>query len=110
MLRWYDELRVFMADQSAFDAKALIKQRRAEREEAYKLHPPSWLGTATDSQLKFPYLNLWGFPDRFYQKASTVAGELNGIAGSPGVIEGTAGRPQGGRVRLVKKGDILVCQ
>jgi phosphohistidine swiveling domain-containing protein len=111
MLRWYDELRIFMADQGAIDARALIAKRRAEREEAYKLHPPSWIGTATDSQLKFPYLNLWGFPDRFYQKASTVAGELNGIAGSPGVIEGTA------RVvlkvdefDLVKKGDILVCQ
>jgi phosphohistidine swiveling domain-containing protein len=111
MLRWYDELRVFMADQSALDARALIKQRRAEREESYEFRPPSWIGTATESQLNFPYLGLWGFPDRFYQKASTVAGEINGLAGSPGVIEGTA------RVVLkeqefdeVKAGDILICQ
>jgi pyruvate,water dikinase len=73
--------------------------------------PPSWIGTATKSQLDFPYLPLWGFPDRFYQKASEIKNQINGIAGSPGVVEGTA------RVVLheeefdeVGAGDILICQ
>ena len=56
-------------------------------------------------------MNLWGFPDKFYRKAATVAGEITGIGGSPGVVEGIA------RVVLhedqfdqVRPGDILVCQ
>ena len=53
----------------------------------------------------------WGYPDRFYRTAATTAGRLNGIGGSPGVVEGTA------RVvrtvadfDQVSEGDILVCQ
>ena len=62
-------------------------------------------------QLAFPYLNLWGFPDQFYRKASVVAGQITGIGGSPGIVEGIA------RVVVredqfddVRAGDILVCQ
>jgi len=111
MLTWYDELRIYMADPKAFDARELVRRRRAEREESYKLHPPAWIGTGTDSQLKFPYLNLWGFPERFYQKEKTFEGKLTGLGASPGVIEGLA------RVVLkeeefdeVRAGDILICQ
>jgi pyruvate,water dikinase len=111
MLTWYNELRVLAADQKAFDARALVKARRAEREVSYKFRPPAWIGTATKTQIEFPYLNLWGFPDRFYKKASTVAGTIAGLGGAPGVVEGTA------RVVVsldqfddVQQGDILVCQ
>jgi phosphohistidine swiveling domain-containing protein len=111
ILMRYNELRVFMGDPAAMDGRALVAQRRAEREAAYKVRPRDWVGTVTPSQLAFPYLNLWGFPDKFHRQASTVKDEIGGIAGSPGVFEGIA------RVVLhesefdeVQKGDILVCQ
>jgi pyruvate,water dikinase len=110
MLR-YNELRVLLGDASVLDGRAIVAERRAEREASYQKRPKDWIGTVTQSQLDFPYLNLWGFPDKFYRKESTVAGEVAGIGGSPGVVEGIA------RVVLtedqfdeVRAGDILVCQ
>jgi pyruvate,water dikinase len=107
----YNELRVFMGNPSGMDGKGLVAQRKVEREKAYTFRPKEWIGTCTPTQLAFPYLNLWGFPDKFYRKANEVAGQINGIGGSPGVVEGIA------RVVLredqfdeVRAGDILVCQ
>ncbi len=107
----YNELRVFMGDPAAMDARKIVAERKAQREKAYTLRPKEWIGTATPSQLAFPYLNLWGFPDKFYRKASEVAGQITGLGGSPGVVEGIA------RVVLredqfdeVRAGDVLVCQ
>jgi phosphohistidine swiveling domain-containing protein len=107
----YNELRVYMGDQSAFDGRGLVAQRRQEREASYRIRPRDWVGTVTPSQLAFPYLNLWGFPEKFHRPKSQVAGQVSGIAGSPGVVEGIA------RVVLtedqfdeVRAGDILVCQ
>jgi len=107
----YNELRVFMGNPAGMDGRALVAERKAEREKAYTFRPKEWVGTATKTQLAFPYLNLWGFPDKFYRKESTVAGQINGLGGSPGVVEGIA------RVVLredqfddVRAGDILVCQ
>ena len=106
----YNELRVLMADASAFDAAALVKQRREERERSYDFRPPAWIGTATQSQLDFPYLTNWGFPEKFHRKQGEAADRVSGIGGSPGVVEGVA------RVVLrqdqfdeVREGDILVC-
>jgi len=107
----YNELRVFMGNPAGMDGRTLVAERKAEREKAYTFRPKEWVGTATKTQLAFPYLNLWGFPDKFYRKESTVAGQINGLGGSPGVVEGIA------RVVLredqfddVRAGDILVCQ
>ena len=107
----YNELRVFMGDPAGMDGRALVDQRKAAREHSYTFRPQEWIGTVTATQLAFPYLNLWGFPDKFYRQASTVAGQISGIGGSPGVVEGIA------RVVLreeqfddVRAGDILVCQ
>jgi pyruvate,water dikinase len=107
----YNELRVFMGNPAGMDGRALVAERKAERAKAYTFRPKEWVGTVTKTQLAFPYLNLWGFPDKFYRQASTVAGQINGIGGSPGVVEGIA------RVVLhedqfddVRAGDILVCQ
>ena len=65
----------------------------------------------TPTQLAFPYLINWGFPDKFHRSQERQAGRVEGIAGSPGVVEGVA------RVVLnesefdkVQPGDILVCQ
>jgi pyruvate,water dikinase len=107
----YNELRVFIGNPAGMDGRALVAERRADREKAYTFRPKEWIGTVTATQLAFPYLNLWGFPDKFYRKASTVAGEIAGIGASPGVVEGIA------RVVLredqfddVRAGDVLVCQ
>jgi phosphohistidine swiveling domain-containing protein len=106
----YNEFRVFMGNPKGMDGKAIVAGRRAEQEKAYTFRPKEWIGTCTPTQLAFPYLNLWGFPDKFHRKASTVKGQINGIAASPGVVEGVA------KVVLtedqfdqVKAGDILVC-
>jgi len=107
----YNELRVFMGNPSAMDGRAVVAKAKAYRERSYTMRPKEWIGTVTKTQLAFPYLNLWGFPDKFYRKESTVAGQITGLGGSPGVVEGIA------RVVLreeqfddVRAGDILVCQ
>jgi len=107
----YNELRMLIGDPSAVDARGIVAARRAEREASKKLHPRNWIGTVTPSQLAFPYLVNWGYPDRFYQEQSADDARITGIAGSPGVVEGTA------RVVMtidefddVTDGDILVCQ
>ncbi len=106
----YNELRVLMGDPAATDVRPLVRERRGEREMAYTFSPPAWIGTATESQLAFPYLTNWGFPEKFYRKAGGAADPVSGIGGSPGIVEGVA------RVVLredqfdeVRAGDILVC-
>jgi pyruvate,water dikinase len=106
----YNELRALIGDQAAFDARAVVAGRRQERERAHEIRPRAWIGTATESQLCFPYLVNWGFPEKFYRREGDVADQFKGIGGSPGVIEGIA------RVVLredqfddVRAGDILVC-
>ena len=106
----YNELRALVGDQQAFDARALVAERKAERERWYDFRPRAWIGTATESQLAFPYLVNWGFPEKFYRQEGSVADQFKGIGGSPGVVEGIA------RVVLredqfdeVRAGDILVC-
>jgi pyruvate,water dikinase len=107
----YNELRIFMGDATAIDAHGLVRTRRSQREAAFQLRPPDWIGTATATQLAVPYLANWGFPAKFERKPSTVKGQVVGLGGSPGVIEGVA------RVVLtvdefdqVRRGDIVVCQ
>ncbi len=107
----YNELRELIGNREVFDARALVAERRAEREAAYAVRPRDWIGTATPSQLGFPYWVNWGFPDKFYRKPSEVVGQVTGIGGSPGVVEGVA------RVVLredqfdeVRAGEIVVCQ
>ena len=106
----YNELRYLLGDLENFDARSIVKERRAERVEQEAIRPRDWIGTATESHLEFPYLGLWGFPEKLYieQEDGDV---VTGIAASPGVIEGTA------KVVLsteefdqVSPGDILVCQ
>jgi len=107
----YNELRVFMGNPAGMAGRALVAERKAAREKAYTFRPRAWVGTVTATQLAFPYLNLWGFPEKFHRKESAVAGQVSGIGASPGVVEGIA------RVVLredqfddVRAGDILVCQ
>jgi phosphohistidine swiveling domain-containing protein len=107
----YNELRTVIGGADAIDAPQVVQQRRAEREAAKSVHPRDWIGTATPSQLAFPYLANWGYPERFERQQRGDLDTIEGIAGSPGVVEGIA--------RLVRTiddfddvrdGDILVCQ
>ncbi len=107
----YNQLRVFMGNPSGMDGRAIVVAAKAAREHAYAFRPRDWVGTATATQLAFPYLSNWGFPQKFYRKPSAVAGRIEGLGASPGVVEGVA------RVVLredqfddVRAGDILVCQ
>ena len=107
----YNELRYLMADPEGSDVRELISDRRDEREDAYEIRPRDWVGTATEEALAFPYLPLWGFPERLDRDYGLAEDRVEGLAASAGVIEGVA------RVVLspeqfdeVKKGEILVCQ
>jgi pyruvate,water dikinase len=107
----YNELRMLIGDASAVGARGIVAERRAEREASAAIKPRNWIGTATPSQLAFPYLVNWGDPERFHQEQGAGGARITGIAGSPGVVVGTARV-----VRTVDEfddvtdGDILVCQ
>jgi phosphohistidine swiveling domain-containing protein len=107
----YNELRVFMANPDSIEARSLVSDRRDEHEHAYTIRPREWVGTATQTALDFPYNALWGFPEKFYREAPETTGDLQGLAASPGIAEGTA-RYVGSLDDFdqVQKGEILICQ
>ena len=75
------------------------------------MHPRDWVGTATPSQLAFPYLVNWGYPDRFYQAQSEDQRIVSGLGASAGVVEGIARVVRTvDEFDEVRDGDILVCQ
>ena len=107
----YNDLRAFIGNPASMDGRAIVAAAKAKRAAAEKIQPKDWVGTVTATQLAFPYLNLWGFPDKFTRSSVQVAGQVKGIAGSPGVVEGVA------RVVMSEaefdsllEGEILVCQ
>jgi len=106
----YNELR-YLIGAPTFAAKPLVAAARAAYRKAEALKPRDWIGTATESQLQFPYLNLWGFPEKLYIEQAEALDKVQGLAASPGVVEGVA------KVVMtieefdkVEKGDVLVCQ
>jgi pyruvate,water dikinase len=100
-----------MAGGATFDAREVVGDRRDEREQSFTLRPPDWLGTATESQLAFPYYTLWGFPERFHRGEPERTDVIEGLAGSPGVIEGTARCVSSlDEFDQVQAGEILVCR
>ena len=106
----YNELRYLMGDPSLINAKAIVAERRATRAEQEKIRPPDFIGTATEELLTFPYLNLWGFPEKLGFDTETK-GRVEGIGVSPGVIEGIAKVVSSpAEFDEVKPGDIMVCQ
>ena len=106
----YNELRLLMADQGSFDARELVGDRRDAREDAFEKRPPSWVGTATQTALDFPYNALWGFPEKFHAGEPATTGEVKGLAASAGVVEGPARYVKSlDEFDQVKEGEILVC-
>jgi pyruvate,water dikinase len=111
----YNELRAFIGDPHGIDGRAIVASAREARERAYATKPRDWVGTATETQLAFPYLVNWGFPEKFHRgqdaEAGTDTGRVTGIAGSPGVVEGVARVVlEEGEFDEVQQGDLLVCQ
>jgi phosphohistidine swiveling domain-containing protein len=107
----YNELRLLMTNSSAIDARSLVSERRDEREDAARIRPREWVGTATKTALAFPYNALWGFPEKFYREPPKKTGEVQGLAASPGVIEGPARLVSSlEQFDQVKEGEILVCR
>jgi phosphohistidine swiveling domain-containing protein len=107
----YNALREFIGDPTGIDGRAIVAEARARRAQAEKVRPRDWVGTVTETQLAFPYLSLWGFPDKFTRSKDEVQGQVKGISGSPGVVEGVA------RVVMseaefdsLQDGEILVCE
>ncbi len=107
----YNELRAVMAGSFPGDAADLVSDRRDQREDAYRVRPRDWVGTATDEALAFPYLAVWGFPEKFNREPPTDASIVTGLPASRGIVEGVA------RVLLspdsfddVRPGEIAVCK
>ncbi len=107
----YNDLRAFVGNPTGMDGRAIAAAARAKRAEAEAYQPKDWVGTCTATQLAFPYLNLWGFPDKFYRSVDHEEGKVPGIAGSPGVVEGIA-RVVSSEAEFdsLQEGEILVCQ
>jgi pyruvate,water dikinase len=107
----YNELRGLIGSAEAIAARELVAARRLERDAAARLHPRDWVGTVTPSQLAFPYLVNWGYPDRFHQTQSEDERLITGLGASPGVVEGIARVVRTiDEFDEVRDGDILVCQ
>jgi phosphohistidine swiveling domain-containing protein len=107
----YNELRGLIGSAHAIDARAVVAGRRQEREAAAQVHPRDWVGTVTPSQLAFPYLVNWGYPDRFHQTQSDDQRMVSGLGASAGVVEGIARVVRTvDEFDEVRDGDILVCQ
>ena len=111
----YNEMREIAATPKAFDAKAKVATRRKVNEDAAKLTPVDWVGTATQwAVYEEPYKQgLWGFPDKLDRRKKAVKGakELKGLGGSPGVVQGTARvvrSPE--EFDEVQPGEIMVCR
>ena len=93
------------------------RPRRSCPSAATRATPPSpsarreWLGTATEAALDFPYLTLWGFPEKFHREPphdADRAARARRVA-RRGRGDG-AHRRDPGRFDKVQNGEILVCQ
>jgi phosphohistidine swiveling domain-containing protein len=109
----YEQLRRYVGDPKNYPARKLIAEAKKAREEAFKIKPRDWVGTVTQANMyEEPYHTLWGYPEKFEREreGKKVKGEIRGLAGSPGVVEGIARivkSPQ--EFDAVKQGDIMVC-
>jgi phosphohistidine swiveling domain-containing protein len=110
----YNELRALIGDPKRYPGRDLVATARAARERAYTFKPRDWVGTVTETQLAFPYLVNWGFPDKFHRGQDEAGSEITdiaGVAGSPGVVEGVARVVRSeADFDAVQTGDVLVCQ
>ena len=107
----YNELRVLMANPEAFDARALVSERRDERERGVRRPPARVDRHRHGAALDFPYYTLWGFPEKFHREPSETAGR----DARPGRLAGRGRGPARLVASLdefdqVQEGEVLVCQ
>ncbi len=109
----YEQLRRYVGDPENYPGRKLIAKAKAAREKAFHIKPHDWVGTVTQQNMyEEPYHTLWGYPEKFEreQAGKVVKGEIKGLAGSAGVIEGTARIVMSpDEFNSVKQGDIMVC-
>lgn len=109
----YEQLRRYVADPENYPGKKLLKEARAEVEKARKITPRDWVGTVTQANMyEEPYHGMWGYPEKFERGMNEVKvkGTLQGLGGSPGVVEGTARVVTSpNQFNEVKRGEIIVC-
>lgn len=111
----YEQLRAFVACPEGYDGKSIVKEARHQWEEAIKIRPRDWVGTATHwSMYEEPYHTLWGWPQRFERAQSgkdQPSTEIHGLPAAAGIAEGTARIVLGPEeFDAVKKGEIMVCK
>ena len=112
----YNELRALIGSADAIDARAIVATRRAERDAARQVHPRDWVGTVTPSQLAFPYLVNWGYPERFHRgRRQPRRGRRRGHRGHRRVARRRSRASPASCMTVdefdeVRDGDILVCQ
>jgi pyruvate,water dikinase len=92
------------------DQRALVKERRAEREKWSKVVPPPAIGTPpppSGDPVEDLLMRFFGVP----VEASTDASVINGIAASPGTVSGTAKVLKDlSESSKLQPGDIMVCE
>jgi pyruvate,water dikinase len=109
----YEQLRLYVGDPKNYPARKLIKEAKAARDKAFKIKPRDWVGTVSQHNMyEEPYHTLWGYPEKFEREQAGIAvkGEVHGLAGSPGEVEGIARVVKSpAEFDAVKQGDIMVC-
>lgn len=112
----HEQLRRYVGDPEHYPGRQLIKEAKEAMEKARLIAPRDWVGTVTRQNMYIePYHTLWGYPEKFEReqkraKEEKIKGQVQGLAGSGGVVEGIA------HVVLspaefddVKQGEIMVC-
>jgi pyruvate,water dikinase len=109
----YEQLRRYVGDPDNYPGRKLIIDAKAAKEKALKIKPRDWVGTVTQQNMyEEPYHTLWGYPEKFEreQAGKAVKGEIKGLAGSPGTVEGTARIVKSpDEFNSIRQGDIMVC-
>lgn len=109
----YEQLRRYVGDPANYPGRKLIADAKAAGEKALKVKPRDWVGTVTQSNMyEEPYHTLWGYPEKFEREQSgkKIKGEVQGLAASPGTVEGIAHIVKStDEFNSVKQGDIMVC-
>ena len=109
----YEQLRRYVGDPENYPGRKFIAEAKAAMEKAKEVKPRDWVGTVTQQNMyEEPYHTLWGYPEKFEreQAGKAVKGEVQGLAASPGTVEGIARVVKStAEFDEVQQGDIMVC-
>jgi len=109
----YEQLRRYVGDAAGYPGRKIIADAKAADAKAAKIKPRDWVGTVTQwNMYEEPYHTLWGYPEKFEreQKGEKVKGTIEGLAASPGKVEGIARVVRStAEFDEVKQGEILIC-